>query len=171
MNIATNADTIAGRQLPRGRRKPVDVLWGAWVEDVKFAENSLDIKGIYENVWRKRRSDFPLILDLIAVVAYQAERSESHKTFKRTLQIIDIDGSLIFEINKRITLPEIIDTPYRWYEKHELPFVTIKEPHYYELSILINNEQKQVVPLWVLAPKTLIWNPEDDSTLEEWPDE
>lgn len=149
----------------------MDVLWGAWVEDVNFARNSLDIQGIYENVWRKRRSDFPLILDLTAVVAYQAEGSESHKTLKRTLQIIDVDGSLIFEINSDITLPEIIDTPYRWYERHVFPFVVIKEPHYYELSILINQEQKQVIPLWVLAPKTLTWNPEDDSTLEEWSDE
>ena len=61
--------------------------------------------------------------------------------------------------------------PYRWYEKHEFPFVTFREPAYYELSILINNEQKQVVPLWVIAPKSRTIDLENDSFTEEWSEE
>jgi hypothetical protein len=154
---------------PKGKKR-MDVLWGAWAKQIRLEEkqDSVDIIGIYENIWKPQRSDFPLTIDLQAIVAYQAYPSESNKIFKLTLTIVDIDASPIFSQDEVLTLSEVIDTPYRWFEKYEFRNVVIKEPHYYELSILINQEQKQVIPLWVIAPKQITWNPADDSTTEEW---
>jgi len=153
----------------RGKnKKKMDVLWGAWVKEVNHTQNCIDIIGIYDDIWKTKRGDFPFTVDLKALVAYQANSTESDKTFHRTLTIMDIDARPIFSDDSVMIIPTVLDTPYRWYEEYVLKGVVIKEPAYYQLSILINQEEKQVIPLRVLAPKRMIWNPEDDSTIEEW---
>jgi hypothetical protein len=158
--------------IPFRRRgeKIMDVLWGAWAKQVRLDErqDSVDIIGIYENIWKSKRSDFPFAIDLRAVVAYQANFAESNKTYQRTLTIMDVDATPIFTEDAVMTIPPVGDTPYRWYEEYEFRGVFIKEPAYYQLSVLINQEEKQVIPLWVIAPKQITVNLEDDSTTEEW---
>lgn len=153
--------------------KPMDVLWGAWAKQVKLDERqqSVDIIGIYDEIWKEKRSDFPFVVDLRAIICYQASLAESNKTFKLTLTIVDIEATPIFSEDEVFTIPQIGDTPFRWFEEYELRNVEIREPHYYELSILINQQVKQIIPLWVIAPKEITWNPEDDSTTERWIEE
>jgi len=150
----------------------MDVLWGAWARQVILARNSLDIMGIYDEIWKKGRSDFPFEVDLNLILSYQAYPSEFEKTKEITMSMLDIDASELLSYSFDLEVPAMYgESKIRWYEDYELTKVKIKEPGYYELGILINGEQKQNVPLWVIAPKKSTWNPDDASTFEEWAEE
>ena len=154
------------------KEKPMDVLWGAWVKGIRLARNSVDIVGIYDEIGKGGKSDFPFKANLKVVLAYQAYPSEFGRTFKVTLNLIDLDGRPLYDFTTRCLAPTLIgESKIRWYESYELKGVVIRDVGYYELGVLVNGEQKQNVPLWVLAPKMVIWNREDDSTTEKWLDE
>lgn len=162
-----NADTMEGKLLTRIRKRPMDVLWGAWIKQARITRDYTDIIGIYDTIWKKKRSDFPLSVDLRVIVAYEASQVESEREFPLTLEIMDVDATPLLRYDTTVT-PQVGDTPHRWYEEYEFKGVVIKEPAYYQLSILINQEEKQRIPLWVIAPKKLTWDPENDSTTVEW---
>lgn len=157
-----------------GRKvKTMDVLWGAWIKNFTYdgKNDFLDILGIYDTIYLKHKRDYPHITDLRVVIALQAFPSEYNQVKKLSLKIIDIDGQNLIAIDNQITVPELGGvTKLRWYEDYTLENVIFREPGYYELGILINDDEKQNVPLWVHSPKMLIVNPEDDSTLEKWID-
>jgi len=146
----------------------MDVLWGAWIRQINLDQHQqlVDIIGIYHIIHKENKSDFPLITDLHVILAFEATLAECTKTFKITLEIIDLDAThRIFELNGEIVVPEG-DMPLIWYEDYVLENVIIREPAYYELSVSIDNQFKQRVPLWVTAPKMWIMN--GDITTEMW---
>ena len=65
----------------------MDVLWGAWAKHIDLSENNVDIVGIYDVIWKHKRSDFPFIVDLRGIIAYQASLAEANKTFQRTWRL------------------------------------------------------------------------------------
>ena len=81
---------------------------------------------------------------------------------------MDVDATPMFSEEDQLIVPLIGDPPYRWYQEFELHNVEIMEPDFYQLSILINGEEKQVIPLYVVAPKRQTSNLEDGSEFEEW---
>jgi len=150
----------------------MDILWGAWATEViRDAERQIkDIIGIYDEIWKERKADFPFRTDLLAVWACQAEVAEFGRTHQITLNIIDVAGNSLCSVNDQLTVGRG-DTPYRWYETSEFPSVEIEEPGYYELSILVDKQVRHCIPLWVIAPKMMILDPERDSTTEMWPED
>jgi hypothetical protein len=149
----------------------MDVLWGAWIKQVNFDQwqRLADLIGIYDMIHKEKKSDFPFISDLHVILAYEASLAECTKSFKITLEIIDLDAThRIFELNGEITVPQG-DMPLRWYEYYVLENVIIREPGYYELSVSIDGQSKQRVPLWVTAPK--LWIMDGDITTEMWDDD
>jgi len=164
-----NTTTITTKELCN-RARPMDVLWGAWAKYIKLDERqqSIDIGGIHNEIWKRAKSDFPFITDLWAIVAYEASTAEYDGVFQITLEIIDLDAMhRIFSIEYGMTVPSG-DSPFRWYADYELKNVEIKESGYYELSILVDGQFKQRIPLWVIAPKGSIENEEDGVTIEFW---
>jgi hypothetical protein len=148
----------------------MEVLWGAWAKNVRFNEQqrSTDIEGIYEQIFKDKRSDFPFIVDLLAVLHFEASIAEQDRTYQVALEIIDLDATTrILTDTEEIVVPKG-DSPLRWYETFEIKNVEIQEPGYYELSILIDRQFKQRIPLWVLAPKRLTYDPISDSTTKSW---
>jgi len=123
----------------------MEVLWGAWVKKVtreKEPPYSIDINGIYDTINKHVKGDFPFTINLKVILAFEAQASEQERIFKCTLRIIDLDARDIFAINDQIAIPNG-DIPLRWYEDYEFNDVLFREPGYYELSILINDEQRQ----------------------------
>jgi len=150
----------------------MDILWGAWVREIILNEKGqlADIIGIYDEIWKEKKGDFPFFTDLRVVLACQAEVAEFHQTFKATLNIIDLAGISILSVEELISINEG-DSPFRWYVTYEFKDVEIPEPGYYELSILIEGQFKQRIPLWVITPKMIIHDPEKDSITESWPED
>lgn len=136
----------------------MDILWGAWAKEVTYGDDLLvrDIKGIYNTIWKKAKSDFPFSADLHVILVYQASRVEWNRAFKITLEIIDQDAiTRIFATDVNIIVPQG-DMPLRWYEDYEFKNVIIEQPGYYELNISIERQYNQHVPLWIEAPKKQI---------------
>lgn len=151
----------------------MDVLWGAFVKDVVYNEkaNSYDIHGIYDTIYKEKKSDYPFFVDLAAVIVFQAQQVEYERTYNLTLELIDIDGvNHIFELNDKIQVPSG-DSPQRWYETYELKGVGFDEPNQYSLSIQIDGQQKQEIPLWVISPKGMIIDEKHDIKTEFWPED
>ena len=146
----------------------MDVLWGAWCKTVTWNKDySLDIVGIYEDIMLEGRADFPHKTNLNVIISYQAQRAEQGRAIKQTLIIRDLDGSSIFEQDWMLSIPQG-DTPLRWYETYDLENITFKEPGYYELTVLVNGDAKQIIPLNVNATKVMMWDEERDMTIEAW---
>lgn len=134
----------------------MDVLWGAWVRQVVFDEQhrTTDILGIYDEIWKRRKSDFPFSVNLNVILSYQAYPSEYEKTKEVSFSMHDIDASELFSYSFMLQVPALYgDSKIRWYESYDLSNIVIKEPGYYELGILVNGEEKQNIPLRVIAPK------------------
>ena len=149
----------------------MDVLWGAWVKQVNFGRESIDISGIYQVIWKEKKGDFPFIIDLHVILAYEALQAECDKKLNTTVEIIDQDAiNRIFQRNFYITVPQG-DMPLRWYEDYVFENVEIREPGYYELIIFIENQCKQRVPLRVVAPKMMIIDEKNDIKTELWPED
>lgn len=149
------------------KRKTMEVLWGAWAKRVDLDENEINVIGIYDVIYKQKRSDFPFTVDLLGVIVYQSSIAEVDKIYSRELTIMGLDAPMFSE-EDQLTVPIVGDPPYRWYEEFELHNVEIREPGNYQLSVLINGEEKQIIPLWIVAPKMISHNREDDSTTEEW---
>lgn len=154
MSKMTN-DTIIAQKPSGCRAKLMDVLWGAWIKQLTYVpeSRSINIEGIYEDIYKQSIKDYPFTINLRAVIAYRAFRAESGQTYDVELKLLDVDGSDIISLRSAIDIPEVDYTEQRWYEDYELDNVEIEEPGYYELSICINKEIKKVVPLWVVTPK------------------
>jgi hypothetical protein len=156
------------------REKRMEVLWAAWVKDVHFTEEQyypIDIIGIYEDIWREGRKDFPFVVSLQVIIAFQSYLSESNREFTMTLEMVGMAGQAIFSEEWQLTMPETADALIQWYENYKFDNVKIEEPGYYQLSILINGEVKRIAPLHVIAPKVMIYDPVKDSTTELWPED
>jgi hypothetical protein len=141
------------------REKPMDVLWGAWVKQVVYSDSlpeTIDIKGIYDTIRKNKKSDYPFSMNLQVVLVYQAHLSESGKDYNISLGMIDIDAVPLLSIEDIITVPEFSDERViRWYQDYKFHSVVIKQPGYYELSISVNNEHRQHIPLLVDSPKAV----------------
>jgi hypothetical protein len=150
--VTNNADKMAST-LYKGE-KPMEVLWGAWAQRVNFDEeqHTVDIIGVYDEIWKYHKSDFPLNMDLQVILAYQANRAEFKHTYKLTLDFIDrfADNHLFLSTQKLIVYSG--DEPFRWYETYMLRNIEIREPDYYELLVSIDRRFTQRIPLWVLMP-------------------
>lgn len=150
--------------------KTMDVLWGAWVKQTTYDEQSrtYSFEGIYDTIYKDKKADYPFYIDLLVILACQASPAEYDRTFTATLDLIDDDAINHLAIqDEQITVPSG-DSPQRWYEDFELKGVEIREPGQYSLSILIENQQKHAVPLWVVSSKMLITDEENDVTTELW---
>lgn len=148
----------------------MEVLWGAWateISDNPTVPNCFDVIGIYDQIYKLHRKDYPFSLDLTAIMSFEASQAEANKRFKINLEMIDLDGTVIFSYLDYVDVPKC-DIPNRWYEDYKLSNVIFREPGYYELSILIDNQQKQRIPLWIIAYKASLINIEKDSYTEMW---
>jgi hypothetical protein len=155
------------------REKYMDVLWGAWVTEFKYNSEvytGIDIIGAYDVIVKEKKNDFPFSIDLKAVIALQASVSEYKHAFNLALEIIDLDSSILFEDKEYLEVPEG-DSPMRWYEYFEFNNVLIRKEGYYELSILVNQEQKQRIPLWVTVSKLSIIDEKNDVDIEMYPED
>ncbi len=163
-----NTTTITS-EIPKGRIRPMDVLWGAWVKNVKIdqRQQSIDIIGIYDEIRRGGRSDFPFTIDLLAIVAYEASLSEANKTFQLTLEILDLDKP-IFSITEDLILPNFLDAKIRWYQDYYIENVVIREPSDYLLYILVNGQEKQTIPLHVYGLQAIKYDYVRDATTKMW---
>ena len=151
----------------------MDVLWGAWVKQVTYDEQSrtFSFEGIYDTIYKREKFDYPFYTDLLVVLACQASPAEYDRTFNITLDLVDDDAiNHLVTQDEQITVPRG-DSPQRWYEEFELKSVEIREPGQYSLSILIENQQKHAIPLWVVSPKMMIIDEEKDITTELWPED
>jgi len=154
----------------------MDVLWGTWVKQVNYNPNQdngegIDIIGAYDTISKKVKNDFPFTIDLELILACQADQTEQEQTYHITLDFIDRFGiNHLFVLTKSITIPSG-DMPLRWYESYAFNDVLITEPDYYELQVLVARQFKQRIPLWIIAPKVVIYDPEKDSTTELWPED
>lgn len=168
-----NTTTITTKE-PIQRAEAMDVLWGAWVKQVKFHEHPyyVDILGIYEVIDKEKKSDFPLITDLHLVLAFNvANTVELGQTFEINLDFADRFGVYHpFNVTYQITVPKG-DLPMRWYEPYIFRDVLIREPDHYYLNVSIARQFKLSVPLWIIAPKAIMYDPEKDSTTEFWPED
>jgi hypothetical protein len=151
----------------------MDVLWGAWIKDAKYNDENrtFDFTGIYDQIWKDKKSDFPFVINLMAVLNIEASIVEFNKTYQITLEIIDLDAHHRLYTSTENLIVESGDTPFRWYDLYLFENIEFKEPGYYELSISINQQFKQRIPLWIIAPKLMLWEPEKDITTEMWPDD
>ena len=150
------------------REKPMDVLWGAWIEDFNVNEdNSLDITGIYDEIYKKKKADYPFTIDLQVVVAYRVtDPSERGHIYNLTFDFRDQYGAIhIFEMNDQIIVPED-DIPHTFYESYEFKDIEIKEPDLYMLAILLDKHIKLPIPLWIVSPKAGSFNTE--MWFEDW---
>jgi len=165
--------TMTTEELLYSKAKPMDVLWGAWAKQVKLNERqgSIDIIGIYDTIHKEKKGDFPLVVDLQAILTYQANRAEFEETYQITFDFIDMYGvNKLFSLTRRMTVPSG-DIPLRWYESYRFDNIEIREPDYYELLVSVDRQFKQRIPLWVIAPKMIILDLEKDSTTELWPED
>ena len=122
-------------------------------------------------IYKDKKSDYPFYTDVLVVLACQASPAEYNRVFDTTLDLIDEDAiNHLITQNERITVPSG-DSPQRWYEEFELKAIEIREPGQYSLSILIENQQKHAIPLWVVSPKMMIIDEEKDITTELWPED
>ena len=153
-----------------GKTTVMDILWGAWVKQVAYDEQlrTYNFEGIYDTIYKDKKSDYPFYISLRVILACQAHPSEYDQTFKVLLDLIDYDA-----INHLVTQDEMIevprgDSPQRWYEDYELKDIEVEEPGYYQLSVLVENQEKQIVPLWVVCPKGITWDEENGTVTEFW---
>lgn len=156
----------------RKRGAFMQVLWGAWARDVQYngresIGHSIDIIGIHDNIYYGSYSAFPIVVNLKAVVSYQAEQSEFNRTINQTLEILDLDGSAIFSQDWQLPIHEG-DSPFRWYEVYDLQNIRFREPGQYELYILVNGEQRYSIPLWIITPKATYEDEERGIKVEGW---
>lgn len=150
-----NTTTIATKQ-PFQRIRPMDVTWAAWVRDINYnpEQHTWDFIGIYDTISKHNKSDFPFSVDLQLIVSYTAKLPESKKTFNLKLEILDLDKP-IFSIEENIVLPEFLDKDIQWYQDYKIENVVFKEPGDYFLYILVDNQEKQSVPLHIHVPKAV----------------
>jgi len=150
--------------------KPMDVLWGTWAKHIKLneAKQLVDLTECYESIHKEGKKDFPFTVDLQVLIAYQSKLSESNQEFRVSLDIIDDIGQYVHSEDRQIVVPEAVDTLIRWYESYIFSDVKIIEPRYHQLSILINGEEKHVIPLYIFGHKITILDSEKDSTTEMW---
>lgn len=166
-----NTTTISNTE-PIRRLEAMDVLWGAWVKQVKFSKHSTDILGVYDEIWLKGKTDLPLITDLNLVLAFNvANTAELGQDYEITLDLGDKFGIYHpFKTMYYITVPEG-DLPVRWYQPFNFENVLIREPNLYFLNVSIERQFKLAIPLWVIARKVMMYDPEKDSTTEFWPED
>ena len=146
----------------------MDVLWGAWATIVVIENGYLkDIEGVYDTISKGGKKDFPFITDLRLIVCYQSYAVEYAREFVITLEMQDLDGSVLFSTENTIQGASK-DTEIRWYEHYLLEGITFNQPGYYELNVLVNGERRQHVPLWIHANKGILINEEEDSIKEMW---
>ena len=151
----------------------MEVLWGAWVKHTELGRRGqdIDVIGIYDEIWRKNKTDYPFSIDLQVIIAFQSYLSESNREFTMTLEVVNASGQIIYTRDELLCMPETLDATVQWYESYKLDGIRINEPGEYQLSILINGEVKRIVPLHVIATKMVIYDPEKDSTTEMWPED
>lgn len=153
----------------------MQVMWGAWVKKAIIRRKhpfTVDIQGIYEQIWKHEKADFPFSVDLTLLLVYQiTNRAEFGQVYKLALDFRDKYGiDCLFRSIQPMQLPEG-DLPVRWYETYAINNVVIKQPDDYAMNIYINQEFKQLIPLWVIAPKVMTWDDATGTTTEMWPEE
>ena len=167
-----NTTTMTTKQ-PIIRTEPMEALWGAWTKQVVFRpkHGSIDITGIYDNIHKEKKNDFPFTVDLRVIIAFQADKAEIENTYKIKLDLIDRYAiNHLFILQKEVTVFDG-DVPIRWYESYYFENVEFREPDYYELLVSIDNQFKQRIPLWVTAPKLMMLDLDKDITTEMWPED
>ena len=146
----------------------MDVLWGAWATIVLIDDGRLQgIEGVYDTISKGGKWDFPFTTDLRLIVCYQSYAVEYAREYEITLEMQDLDGASLFN-SKEVVQGASVDTEVRWYEHYLLENVTFNQPGYYELNILVNDERRQHVPLWIHANRGILINEEEDSVKEMW---
>lgn len=168
-----NVDTMANITPIKHGVNTLDVLWGAWVKNIRYSEErrTWDFMGIYDTIWKQNKGDFPFTTELKFIISYQASIAEAKGKFKLSLELLDLDKP-IFSITQDLVLPEFLDADIRWYQDYKLENVIIKEPRQYWLYILVDGQEKHNIPLYVSVPKeTIIMDMENDVKVELWPED
>jgi hypothetical protein len=165
-----NTITIAITE-PIRKTESMEVLWGAWIKQARFhrKQRAIDIVGIYDEIWKEGKSDFPFITDLQVILAFRVvDIVEVGQTYEITFDLRDKYGieQLLSNIQK-IIVPDG-DFPLWWYDTFPLSNVLIREPGLYGLSISIERQFKQHIPLWVLAPKVMMIDNGAEMWIEDW---
>ncbi len=154
----------------------MDVLWGAWVKELRDNPSDLrafDVIGIYDTIHKKGKPDFPFTTDLQIVLAYRVtDSSEFGQIYQLTFDFRDQFGvNQIFKMNDQIIAYEG-DIPVQLYETYEFKNVTIKEPDFYKLSVLLDGHFILYIPLRINAPKmVIVEDAERQITTELWPED
>jgi hypothetical protein len=168
-----NTTTIATEK-PIQREEAMDVLWGAWVKQVRFHRQtySVDVLGIYEVIEKEKKADFPFLVDLKAVFAFSvANEVELGQSYTLSFDLTDKYAVYHpFTMNQQISVPKG-DLPMRWYQPFTFSNVLIKEPVVHYLYVSIERQFKFSMPLWILAPKLMVIDDERDITTEMWPED
>lgn len=171
-----NTTTIAVKQPLIRKTKRMNVLWGAWIKGVEDNPSELyafDVVGIYDHIHKKKKADFPFVVDLQIVLACRVtDHSEFGRIYKLTFDFHDRFGiNKIFIMEDQIMAYEG-DLPVQIYETYKFNNVTIKEPDFYNLSVLIDGYFVLSIPLWITAPKmTIFEDAEKGITTELWPED
>lgn len=166
------ASKIPSNQLQKGKTKPMNVMWGAWLKEATYDQDSREytFKGIYDVIFKRNKDDYPFTTDLLIVLALQSFPIESGKSYDLQLAIQDLDGSILFSLDDKIQMPETDNSQERWYISYELNDAVIEQPGYYELNVIINQESRHQIPLWVISPKVVDLTKllEEDIYEERW---
>lgn len=110
-------------------------------------EGKLNILGIF-NVINARR--FPAVHHSMQLVMnFDAPRSEAGTTKNVRVRLIDGDGNQIFEISGQFTLPRGPQSETIIKSNHILNLnnLVFQRPGDYAFHVLVNEEEKKVVPL------------------------
>jgi len=124
--------------------------------------------GIYDTIYKERKSDDPFYTDLIVVLACYASQAEHDLSFNITLDLMDIDAvDHLFTETTAIGVPER-DIHLRWYEHFDLKAVEVMKPGRYSLSVLIDKQEKHTIPLWIISPMGMNWDDKAGTETKFW---
>ncbi len=156
---------------PIRKTESMEVLWGAWIKQAKFhkKQQAIDVVGIYDEIWKEGKSDFPFITDLQVILAFRVvDRVEVGQTYQIAFDLRDEYGiEQLFYDTQKIVVPDG-DFPLWWYDIFPLRNMLIREPGLYGLSISIERQFKQHIPLWILAPKVIRVDDGAEMWIEDW---
>ena len=155
---------------PEKKVNIMDIPWGAWVNELKYDEqsNTYDVMGIYDTITRAHKSDYPFHIDLRVALACYATPAERDLSFKVTLLLTDMDAIVhLYKAEGQLEVPEG-DIPKWWYEAFDLEAVEFAEPGRYFLHVLIDNQEKQSIPLWIEGNTGIAWDDENRTETKFW---
>jgi hypothetical protein len=170
-----NITTIATKKRLVHRTKPMEILWGAWIKGLKQNSrelNAFDIIGIYSDIHKEGKTDFPFVVDLQVVLAYRVrDVAEFGQIYQLTFDFRDKNGvKQIFKMNDQIIAYEG-DIPVELYETYCFRNVEIKDPDFYRLNIYLDRRFTFFIPLRITAPKRIIDDVDNDIITELWPED